>query len=767
MKRVAFVSVLLLAAAAVLPRHAATAGSTPTIEQFLAPGTPIEIVSAKKVDRIAWTSYEHGLRNVYTAAGPAFAPVRLTSVTKDDGIELSDLRISDDGATVVFVRGTQPNREGWIANPTADPNGAQRTIWAASTAGGGARKLGEGTTPALSPNGRTVLFSKDGQIYSYATAAAAGAEEAGAAGGSGRPGAAGGTGRDKPLVRAWGSNSNPVWSPDGKRFAFVSDRADHSLIGVYDVAARKITFLAPSVDHDTSPTWSPDGTRVAFIRRPGTPFGLQAHQGAGSIGNPDGPAYNPLNALRNGGRGGRGGGGRGRGGRGDAGDDQRDDKRPGLYSAAFSGGYTMSFWVADATTGEGKEFWHDEKGDKDFTGINGIGWTDADHVIFEAEPQEWTRWYSVSVSNAQPQPVMLTPGEGAVEQVSVSPDGKSLFYATNAGDIERRHIWRVPTAGGAAQELTKGETIETYPAALASGRVAELGGDAKRPFGVGIVPAAGGAPKYVYPSLANFPVDAEVVPQLVLTKAADGLEIHNQLFLPRDLKPGEKRPAIVFVHGGPVRQMLLGYHYMHFYHIAYAVNQWLASRGFVVMSVNYRSGIGYGKSFRTAPNTGGRGNAEYQDVLAGGRYLQSRPDVDPNRVGIWGLSYGGVLTSQALARNSDLFKVGVDLAGVHLWGSSLDPDNVSYKSSTISAIDTWKSPVLLVHGDDDRNVQFSQTTGLVQLLRAHNVHHELIVFTDDTHEPLLHKRYLYAFNRMEEFLSRFLNGSQPRSTAGQ
>ena len=122
--------------------------------------------------------------------------------------------------------------------------------------------------------------------------------------------------------------------------------------------------------------------------------------------------------------------------------------------------------------------------------------------------------------------------------------------------------------------------------------------------------------------------------------------------------------------------MLLGYHYMHFYHVAYAVNQWLASQGYIVMSVNYRSGIGYGKSFRTAPNTGGRGNAEYQDVLAGGKYLQSRPDVDPNRVGIWGLSYGGVLTAQALARNSDVFKVGVDLAGVHLWGSSLDPDNV-------------------------------------------------------------------------------------------
>ena len=762
MKRAVVVAVLLLSVAGVMPRRAATAGSGPTIEQFLAPGTPIEIVSAKKVDRVAWTAYEHGLRNVYTAVAPAFTPVRLSSVTSDDGIELSDLRISDDGATLVFVRGTQPNREGWIANPTADPNGAQRTIWVASTAGGGARKLGEGTTPSLSPDGKTVLFAKDGQIYAYATTGAGGAGRAGGGVNGGSGGSA-----TKPLVKAWGSNSNPVWSPDGKKFAFVSDRVDHSLIGVYDVASRKINFLSPGVDHDTSPTWSPDGKRVAFIRRPGTPFGLQAHQGAGSIGNPDGPAYNPLNALRNGGRGGRGGGGRGRGGRGDAGDDQRDDKRPGLYTAAFAGGYTMSFWAADAATGEGKEFWHNQKDDSDFTGIGGIGWTDADHVIFEAEPQEWTRFYSVSVSNAQPQPVLLTPGEGAVEQVSVSADGKFLFYTTNSGDIERRHIWRVPTAGGAAEQLTKGETIETYPAALASGKVAELGGDAKRPFGVGIVAANGGAPHYIYPSLANFPTDAEVVPQLVMTKAADGLDIHNQLFLPKDLKPGEKRPAIVFVHGGPVRQMLLGYHYMHFYHIAYAVNQWLASRGFVVMSINYRSGIGYGKSFRTAANTGGRGNAEYQDVLAGGKYLQTRPDVDPNRVGIWGLSYGGVLTSQALARNSDVFKVGVDLAGVHLWGSSLDPDNVSYKSSTISAIDTWKSPVLLVHGDDDRNVQFSQTTGLVQLLRAHNVYHELIVFTDDTHEPLLHKRYLYAFNRMEEFLSRFLNGSAPKSTAGQ
>jgi len=256
--------------------------------------------------------------------------------------------------------------------------------------------------------------------------------------------------------------------------------------------------------------------------------------------------------------------------------------------------------------------------------------------------------------------------------------------------------------------------------------------------------------------LAAFPIDAEVVPQLVMTKAADGVEVHNQLFVPKDLRPGEKRPAIVFVHGGPVRQMLLGYHYMHFYHIAYAVNQWLASRGYVVMSVNYRSGIGYGKSFRTAPNTGGRGNAEYQDVVAGGTYLQSRPDVDPNRVGIWGLSYGGLLTAEALARNSDIFVAGVDLAGVHIYGNAQDTTSLAFRSSAVGAINGWKSPVFLEQGDDDRNVDFAQMVGLVDLLRARGVYYELTVIPDDVHESLIHSRWIDIFSRSSDFLHRFV-----------
>ena len=251
-----------------------------------------------------------------------------------------------------------------------------------------------------------------------------------------------------------------------------------------------------------------------------------------------------------------------------------------------------------------------------------------------------------------------------------------------------------------------------------------------------------------------------VVPTNVTLKAEDGIEFHNQLFLPADLKPGEKRPALIFVHGGPARQMLLGWHYLSFYHVFYGVNQWLATQGYIVMSVNYRSGVGYGRAFRQAPQTGARGNSEYRDVLAAGSgSRRGRTSIPP-------ASASGACRTAACSprRRSRATRISSSSASISpactCAGSSSIPRTWPTASSAISEIDKWKSPVLLVHGDDDRNVNFAQTVGLVQLLRARNVYHELIVFPDDIHETLLHSRWMYTFDRMEAFLDKFFGKAE-------
>jgi dipeptidyl aminopeptidase/acylaminoacyl peptidase len=392
-------------------------------------------------------------------------------------------------------------------------------------------------------------------------------------------------------------------------------------------------------------------------------------------------------------------------------------------------------------------------------------WAADGRIVFPWEKDGWLHLYSVSVEGGQP--ALLTPGEFEVEHVSYSEDGKEIIYSSNQDDIDRRHVWRVSTAHGPARAVTSGEDLEWEPV-LVNGGVAFLTAGTKQParaaikLGDGAVRdlAANTAP-------AEFPAESLVVPKQVIYTASDGVQIHGQLFLPADLQPGQKRKAIVFMHGGSRRQMLLGWHYRDYYYNAYAMNQFLANQGYIVLSINYRSGIGYGQAFRMAVNQGAGGASEFHDVEGAGLYLRTRSDVDPTHIGLWGGSYGGYLTALGLARDSALFAAGVDFHGVHDWSARNNPNPVpgapvtdaqrlAFESSPMAAVSTWKSPVLLIHGDDDRNVNFGETITMVNALRRQGVYFEQLIIPDEIHGFLRHASWLRGYKAAADFFGRKL-----------
>jgi len=697
---------VLLALALLAPAALAGQQASFTIDQAMSPPFPDELVAAPgRSGAVAWVFNARGARNVWVAAPPDYRGKAVTTYADDDGQELADLRWTPDARAIVYVRGGGPNPKGEYPNPHSLVTGVEQAVWVVAASGGAPRRVGEGHSPAVSPTGDRVAFLRHGQVW-WASLGDTAAQP------------------EQP-IHARGAARSIRWSPDGARLAFVSDRGDHSFIAVYDVATKALRFLDPSVDSDAEPAWSPDGKRVAFLRIPagadGLPFTPQRAGQPWSIRVAD---------LASGG-GGAGGAGGGR-----------------------------QVWTAD--TGRGSVF-------REIVAPNQIQWSAGERIVFPWEKDGWTHLYSVPADGGRA--TLLTPGAFEVEHVAASPDGATVVYSSNQDDIERRHIWKVAVAGGAAAALTRGTDLEWTPVVTGDGRgvafiragtrtpphpMVLLGSEPPRDLAPGAIPAA-------------FPEAALVDPQPVLFPAADGMTIHAQLFLPRGVKPGERRPAVVFFHGGSRRQMLLGWHYFYYYRNAYALNQYLASRGYVVLSVNYRSGIAYGMEFREALHYGAQGASEFNDVLGAGLYLRGRPDVDPRRIGLWGGSYGGFLTALGLARASDLFAAGVDLHGVHDWNIEIqnwvpsydpikqaDAAKLAYESSPIAYVKDWRSPVLLIHGDDDRNVQFSQTVQLTAALRPQGVDVEQLIFPDDIHDFLTHTHWVAAYEAAADFFRRRL-----------
>ncbi len=678
----------------------------PKLSDFKSYPFSTELCSNASKSKIAWAMDEQGKRNIYVAEAPDFKPRKLTDFSKDDGQEITSLSISNDGNWVVFVRGGDHGANwdiGLPLNPTFELSAFKVQVASVPFAGGAIKYLSEGDAPQVSPDSKTVAFIKSSQVW---MASIDGSVTA------------------KNLFITRGNVNSLQWDNDGKKLLFVANRTDHSIIGIYTVGENNLQWVAPSFNRDAVPQWSEDGNKIAFVRRPptgGTPDSILTRK------------HQPWSICVA---------------------DVNTNKVTTIYTApktlrgsvpSTQGGYNLH-WAANNT------------------------------ITFLSYEDGWPHLYSLNANGGKA--LLLTPGNFMCEHISLSANKKYLTFSANAGkdalDIERRHAVKVSVDKADMQVLTPGNGNEWAPVMVNENTIAFVSANAQRPPLPALINLNDSKIKLIGEAFipSNFPQQQLVTPTQVIFKSSDGVTVHADLFMPKNVTG--KIPAIVYIHGGPPRQMLLGFHYSDYYSNAYASNQYLANLGFAVLSVNYRLGIGYGYEFHQPAKSGTAGASEYLDIKAAGEWLQKQNFVDIHKIGVYGGSYGGFLTAMALAKDSKIFAAGVDIHGVHNWvdrGGGMAgmynnvyekaPDfqlalKTAWESSPVSAIKTWKSPVLIIHGDDDRNVQFNQSIDLIARLEKQGVPYETLMIVDDTHHWMSWHNAVTAYGAVADYFVKKL-----------
>jgi dipeptidyl aminopeptidase/acylaminoacyl peptidase len=645
-----------------------------TIEQLIDIKHPSEPVWSPDGRLVAFVWDRAGVSNLYVAdsSRPDASP---RAVTSFDGGGPTGAFWGRDGQRLYFTRGGD--------------------LWQVAVSGGEPAPVWN--TPAAESG---IVLSPDGARVAFVRAASGALRPA-----AGPPSAGSGVDlwiraladrRETRVGHDPSSIGNVSWSPDGALLSYAGG--------------------ARSIRHEQTPGYS--GAKIIYTvteRTPPQTFVVSARGGgkAIAVGTPGGGSVRWIDARRV------------------VIDRQSPDYKRRVVSIADVGGGAPPAIVREDVD---DKFWSIPGG----AGASALPSPDGQWLAFLSDRDGWDHLYVMPSAGGDA--VQITKGAFEVWRPSWSPDSTRIAFDANVPDQPgTRHLAVAIIAGNPAKAtvatITSGRGTNIAPVWSPDGtRLVYQHTDPHSSADLFVVSVtAGAAPLRLSKSMpAGLDGTPFVEPEYVRYPGPDGQQVPGWLFVPKSLDRSRKHPAIVWIHGDGVNQGYDGWHVQRNYAVYYSFHQYLLEQGYVVFAPDYRGSIGYGRAWRQGVHMD-VGGKDAKDAWMAAHYLRTLPFVDTERVGVWGLSYGGFFTLIAMTDQPTLFRAGVDVAGVvdyamyyedpyhGGWTTSRigtpEQNPAIYKqASPLSHVDRLERPLLILHGTADVNVPYLHSVRLVDEL---------------------------------------------------
>jgi len=624
-------------------------------------------------------------------------------LTLDDLVSveaIGETALSPDGKTFAMTRNGQivlmPADGGWLVTLTSSTGGKSGLSW--------------------SPDGRMIAFASQGGIWVVPVTGGPPRRLTNAAPGGGDPRAA--------------ADRAPQYSPKGKWILYETGRRGRDSLMVVSDDGMVNAYLSQSPADEEAASWSPDGTRISYTERAKEYFS----------GKLNVVKFDPMSG--------------------------RAADPTTLYTAPTDRGGGWSIRKAQ--------------------------WSpDSKSLAVILQDSGWDNVYLIPAAGGAPK--AITHGNWEDESPVFSSDGKSLAVVSNRGNAENSKIWIVPLDGSEPHQIAKWlvEGIESAPiwswSPKDSPRLLEPGKDyfegavyfhRNTPISANdlfsshllLLPNVSEAhsadiKEITHTTPLNF--SDGIAPEIVHYRSKDGLQIAAILYKPRTARPGAKSPAVLWIHGGPEAQDTLRFD---------PWAQYLAQSGYLVLEPNYRGSTGYGEKFRNM-NVEDSGGGEMDDVAAGAQYLIAQGIADPKKLAIGGGSHGGTMVAYAVTKYPDLFAAAMELFGVvdratfnertnrnsavrwtmKMGGSPEEKPEVYRKANALLQIDKIKTPLLVMHGENDPQVPPYESAQFVRALKEHGKTVYYFTYPNELHGFSQREHRLDAWRRELAFLEKYIN----------